>query len=90
MYIFLLNLEALKFGNGIAGTKGVLVDCTSLDGPTLSKKFKNRKIGSRATHEIVWQKDKVCVYESSDVSEPEEISLQRLNTFKEKIECYSR
>ena len=70
--------------NGIAGTMGVLVDCSNLDGPTISKKFKTKKIGSRATHEIEWKKDKVYVYESSDMTEPEEISLQRLNSYKKK------
>ena len=72
-------MEALKFRNGIAETMGVLVDCSNLDGPTISKKFKTKKIGSRATHEIEWEKDKVYDYESSDITEPEERSRQRLN-----------
>jgi len=77
-------MEALKFRNGIAGTMGVLVDCSNLDGPTISKKFNTKKIGSRATHEIEWKKDKVYVYESSDITDPEEISLQRVNSIRRK------
>lgn len=72
-------LDALAFNGGVAGTTGILLDCTNLRGDTISKKFKTSKVKSRSTHEIRWYDSKVEVYESSDVTTPEVVKLPKLN-----------
>ena len=71
-------LRELSFRGGIAGTTGVLVDCDKLNGPSVTKKFKSRIIGTRSTHEIRWYEDKIDIYESSEITDAEVILDERL------------
>ena len=64
-------LEALSFRDGIAGTAVLLYNCSNLPSKTLEKKYKSAKVSSRATHEINWYEDKLCINESSEVTAPE-------------------
>mmetsp|Transcript_21013 Transcript_21013/g.29472 ORF Transcript_21013/g.29472 Transcript_21013/m.29472 type:complete len:980 (-) Transcript_21013:30-2969(-) len=71
-------LEAMSFRGGIAGTSGVLLNCEKLIGLAISKKFKTSIIGSRATHELCWFEDKIEIYESSGITEPEIVLDKKL------------
>lgn len=72
-------LEALAFDDGVAGTTGILLDCSKLTGEAISKKFKSKKVKSHATHEIRWYENKAEIYESSDITQPEIVSSRQLN-----------
>eukprot|EP00559_Dactyliosolen_fragilissimus_P007958 CAMPEP_0184871406 /NCGR_PEP_ID=MMETSP0580-20130426/40701_1 /TAXON_ID=1118495 /ORGANISM="Dactyliosolen fragilissimus" /LENGTH=1005 /DNA_ID=CAMNT_0027374063 /DNA_START=1121 /DNA_END=4139 /DNA_ORIENTATION=- len=71
-------LEAMSFRGGIAGTSGVLLNCEKLIGLAISKKFKTSIIGSRATHKLCWFEDKIEIYESSGITEPEIVLDKKL------------
>ena len=75
-------MKALSFRGGAAGAKVILLICTALPKTSISKKFKTNKIGSRATHEINWYEDKILIYESSNITKPEEVTKHRLSKFK--------
>lgn len=75
-------LDALEFNDGVAGTTGILLDCSKLTGDAISKKFKSKKVQSRATHEIRWHDNKAEIYESSGITEPEIVSSSTLNLHK--------
>ena len=72
-------LEALSFRGGIAGTAVLLYNCSNLPSKTLEKKYKSAKVSSRATHEIIWYEDKVCIYESSEITAPEVVKKAKLD-----------
>lgn len=74
--------EALSFQEGIAGTAVLLYNCSNLPQKILKKKFKSAKVSSRATHEIIWCEDKVCIYESSSITVPEIVIKAKLNKYQ--------
>ena len=65
--------DALSFRGGIAGMGILLYNCSSLPLQALKKKFKSLKVSTWATHEIVWDEDKVSIYESSGITSAEDI-----------------
>ena len=75
-------LDALSFQGGIAGTSALPYDCSPLPETTLDRKYKFTKVRSRATHEIVWNNDKVLLYEASSISDPEMIKQRMLDRYK--------
>ena len=72
-------VEALSFRGGIAGTRALLYNCSNLPSTTLDKKFKSKKVSSRATHEIEWNEDKVHIYKSSGITAPEVVLKAKLD-----------
>ena len=74
--------EGYKFYRGISGTTFVLVDGKNLFGNISLKKI-NLKTRTRAreTHEVFWQKYLIGVTKSSNVSVPNNISLNKLQRY---------
>ena len=71
-------LKALSFNGGLAGTSAILVNCSDLEGPCVTKKFRSKKVKSRATHEIEWFEDKVHITENSGITQPEVVLRTKL------------
>lgn len=71
--------NAIKYRNGLAGTTALLLNAQQLHGPITSKKFTTLRIGSRATHDIMFYNEKVAVKALSNLTIPEIILKSKLD-----------